>query len=173
MGYVVAQHVRVANRQLRRPQDYIVESADDVAAASQERAADRGPPPRTEEQNKRWPPAIGRQPNKKFRMYACARMAHEIPREWASKHCQRVWKAVCSTARQWSLINRSRRRSGQFLPTAACAAVCPSVTNPASSETPTSLDTSANTHTGIRDLTQLTYASTTRARPCQRDLNIA
>ena len=30
---------------------------------------------------------------------------------------------------------------------------------------------SANTHTGIRGLTQLIYASTMRAQPCQRELD--
>jgi len=33
-GYVAAQHVRVANRQLRQAEDYIVESADFVTATS-------------------------------------------------------------------------------------------------------------------------------------------
>lgn len=90
---------------------------------------------------KRWAPSIGRQPNKKFRMYACARTTHESPREWASKHCQRVWKAVCSRARQWSLINRLQRRSGQFLPPAACAAACLSATLDARRETFANLET--------------------------------
>ena len=137
---VAAQHVRVANRQLRQAEDYIVESADFVAVALAG-STDREPAAPDRRIYKRWLVPNGHQPNKKFRMYACARTTHESPREWASKHCQRVWKAVCSTARQWSLINRLQRRSGQFLPPAACAAACLSATLDARRETFANLET--------------------------------
>lgn len=57
--HVVAQHVRVANRQLRRLQGYIVESADDVAADSCRGAADWGPTTPDRRTDKRWPTTTG------------------------------------------------------------------------------------------------------------------
>ena len=66
---VAAQHVRVANRQLRQAEDYIVESADFVAVALAG-STDREPAAPDRRIYKRWLVPNGHEPNKKFRMYA-------------------------------------------------------------------------------------------------------
>lgn len=69
-------------------------------------------------------PHDGRQPNKKFRMYTHVPGWSMNPKGLDSKHCQRVWKAVCSTARQGSLIITRRSAVGSSPSMVAVVAAC-------------------------------------------------